>query len=254
MKRKSQQGVALVITLILLSVITFMAVTFLVVSRKEASQVNTLTQQANAKFASEAGLEEAKAQIIAQMFTTSNGLNFGLLVSTNFISATNFDTVNNVNALTNVTYVGLPNASLPQMLNNMIILPRVPVFIVTNKAAPNNLDFRYYLDLNRNGRYDTNGLVLNLDSNNAHHRHRRPFTFSVQVGDPEWVGILNHPDQRHSSSNLFVARYCFIALPIGNSLDVNFIHNQAQQLPPWYYVNWHGCRLPAQSGRRFMGN
>src|SRR5580704_17412290 len=88
---QSEQGVALVITLILLSVITFMAVTFLVVSRKEAAQVGTLTQQSNAKFASEAGLEEAKAQIIAQMLATGNGLNFGLLVSTNFISGTNYN-------------------------------------------------------------------------------------------------------------------------------------------------------------------
>ena len=35
MKRNSQQGVALVVTLILLSVITFMTVTFLALSRRE---------------------------------------------------------------------------------------------------------------------------------------------------------------------------------------------------------------------------
>ncbi len=34
---------------------------------------------------------------------------------------------------------------------------------------------------------------------------------------------------RHSSSNFFIGRYAFIALPIGNSLDINFLHNQAKQ-------------------------
>ncbi|HEX3797861.1 MAG TPA: hypothetical protein VH413_04100 [Verrucomicrobiae bacterium] len=229
MKRQSQQGVALVITLILLSVITFMAVTFLVVSRKEAAQVNTLTQQSNSKFASEAAVEEAKAQIIAQMLATGNGLNFGLLVSTNY-QMTNFFHGVGLASITNVSYTGLAAGDVPQLMNNLQILPRVPVFIATNKGSA-NLDFRFYLDLNRNGRYDTNGVVENFDSNGLPilDASQHP-TFSTQVGDPEWIGILAHPDQRHSSSNQFVARYCFIALPIGNSLDVNYSHNQSQQI------------------------
>ena len=52
------------------------------------------------------------------------------------------------------------------------------------------------------------------------------------VGDPEWIGILAHPDQRHSSSNYFIARYAYVAQPIGNSLDVNYIHNNTKQLTP----------------------
>ena len=127
MKRNSQQGVALVITLILLSVITFMAVTFLVVSRKEAAQVNTLTQQSNAKFGADAANAEATAQIVAQMLASGNGLNFGLLVSTNFQSGTNYDNQNNVTALTNVTYSGITSTAdllMPsEMLSNLLILP-----------------------------------------------------------------------------------------------------------------------------------
>ena len=97
---------------------------------------------------------------------------------------------------------------------------------------PNRPDFRFYLDLNRNGRYDTNGLVLEVDTNNRPILVNGLPTYTIRIGDPEWVGILNHPDQRHSSSNFFIARYCFIALPIGNSLDINFIHNQAKQISP----------------------
>jgi hypothetical protein len=48
------------------------------------------------------------------------------------------------------------------------------------------------------------------------------------VGDPQWIGILEHPDQPHSSSNRYIARYCFIAVPIGNSLDLNAIYNNAK--------------------------
>ena len=52
-RRYKQRHVALVITLILLSVITFMTVTFLVISRREGEQVDTTTQQNVAKFAAD---------------------------------------------------------------------------------------------------------------------------------------------------------------------------------------------------------
>ena len=53
----------------------------------------------------------------------------------------------------------------------------------------------------------------------------RPGTIS-ETGDPEWIGVLQHPDQPYGPNNLFVARYAFIAVPIGNALDLNAIHNQ----------------------------
>ena len=39
--------------------------------------------------------------------------------------------------------------------------------------------------------------------------------------------MLDHPDAPHGPNNRFVARYAFIAVPVGNTLDVNAIHNQA---------------------------
>src|ERR1035441_2990774 len=42
--RHPQSGVALIITLILLSVVTFMAITFLALSRRERSAVTTVTR------------------------------------------------------------------------------------------------------------------------------------------------------------------------------------------------------------------
>ena len=66
---------------------------------------------------------------------------------------------------------------------------------------------------------DAGGNIL-LDANN------NPVV-TFQQGDPEWVGVLEHPDAPHGPNNHFIARYAFIALPVGNSLDLNYIHNQA---------------------------
>ncbi len=79
----SRQGVALIITLILLSVVTFMAVTFLALSRRERGAVATVTDTAGARYAADAALANAEAQIIANALSTTNPYNFGLLVSTN---------------------------------------------------------------------------------------------------------------------------------------------------------------------------
>ena len=249
MKRPSQQvkqgeqGVALVITLILLSVITFMAVTFLVVSRHEGEQVDTTTQQNVARQAAIGIQQMAIAQAAAiYMAGAHNGyLNPGLIVSTNFLSP--FYDPNGVrNAVTNVNYTdinGNPLANpgdLQQMLANLQYLPRVPVFISTNKNQPNP-EFRFYLDENGNGKFDTNGLVMNQDVNGQPIPNAANPTFSIQVGDPEWIGFLEHPDQRHSASNYFLSRGAFIAIPIGEALDANAIHNQSRLSAPIMTAN-----------------
>ena len=221
---KSQRGVALVITLIFLSIITFMAVTFLVVSQHASQQVESTTHQVVAKQAAEAATEAAEARIISTMLGNQNGFNFGLMVSTNYQSPF-FDTTQPSGTINvaNVNYydnggVALPanSSSYLQMLNNLMVLPRPPVFVGTNK------DFRFYLDLNRNGVFDSNGPVTVL---NQFGNQETNF-----VGDPEWIGILEHPDQPHSRTNQFIARYIVFAQPIGNSLDANYIGNQSKQI------------------------
>ena len=51
------------------------------------------------------------------------------------------------------------------------------------------------------------------------------------VGDPEWIGSLERPEFAHSADNKFVNRYAYIAVPVGQTLDVNTIHNYAKTLP-----------------------
>ena len=222
---QSQNGVALIITIILLGVVTFMAIAFLALSRRERGAVTTVTDTAGARLAADAALASAEAQIVANALSTTNPYNFGLLVSTNYINPYVFQTGNDTN-FSDVNYYDpsgniLPGVRFLQNLANLWYSPRPPVFIPNPMNPSLPPDFRFYLDLNRNGRYDTNGWVENFDNNN-----NDLGTTSFQVGDPEWIGILQRPDQPYGPNNPFVARFAFIAVPVGNTLDLNAIYNQ----------------------------
>jgi len=80
---EGEAGIALVITLILLAVITFMAITFLVVATGEHSNVSVHTEQRRAAEAARAGVDEAGAAIMAEIMASGN-ITLGLRVSTNY--------------------------------------------------------------------------------------------------------------------------------------------------------------------------
>ncbi len=238
LRRHSSSGVALVITLILLSVITFLAVTFLAVSRNERRSVTTTTDQNLAKYATEGGFERAKVEVIAPILANTNPFAFGLLVSTNYINPAGYQT--GKDGYTNVSYSdpnGNPITGNDFLRNqaNLFYNPRPPVYIITNRNG--YADFRYYLDLNRNGRYDTNGYTLALGPtgrylhpNGTEDNNPVNGITNYYTGDPEWIGILERPDLPHSSTNFFRARYAYIVVPAGKTLDLNYIHNQASTL------------------------
>jgi hypothetical protein len=235
--RGTRSGVALVITLIFLAVITFMAVTFLVVARRERERAITQTTQSDAKFANDVAFEHFKAWFVASTLGRNNSYDIGLFVSTNYINPLGFDPTRFPNDIINVsyTYVGggqVAAKDMPKLVSNLRILPRVPVFVSTNRNAAFPPDFRFYLDLNRNGVYDTNGNGTNYVLGQYLRNPDNSFQTNSFVGDPEWIGILNNPEQCSSASNQFIARYAFIAIPIGNTLDLNYIHNQAKQPKP----------------------
>ena len=236
-------GVALVVTLIMLAVITFMTVTFLSLSTREKGAVTTATDQTIARLAAEAALERAKAELLAGILSSTNSANYGLLVSTNFVNRDGFDPSSVYDPRTNVNFEIrqgggiLSAADRLQNLANLLYDPRVPV-VVTNRAFANSNDFRYYLDLNRNGRHDRNGLwpVISADPANPYYDLNGNLMPAIVLGntasnfftgDPEWIGGLERPELQHSSTNKFLYRYAFIAVPTGKTLDVNYIHNQA---------------------------
>ena len=152
-ERSAERGVALVITLVMLSVTLVMAVAFLALARRERASVSTATDTTTAKLAADSALAAAQSQILASLLATNVGTyNFGLLISTNYISTNGFDE-SAVPSPTNVNYSHISTSFTPlnqndmmQNIANLQFLPRVPVFIQTNPGSP--LDFRFYIDLN----------------------------------------------------------------------------------------------------------
>jgi hypothetical protein len=256
MRRSSESAIALVMTLVMLSVITVVTVAFLALTQRERLAVAQSTQQGDAEFMAEAGAERAKAEIFTRYLAGNSNLNaVELLVSRNYIRTNGFIINDPVLSsqpanTTNVNYEyrtdGRPLLTEDEMIQNLANLyfdPRVPVFINTNVPGSPFVsnDFRFYLDLNRNARFETNGLYPIMDEKGGIGTNSMDF-----VGDPEWVGVLEHPHFPHSRTNRFIGRYAYIVLPAGKSEDVNHIHNQAKRLPspptlpatdPGYYRN-----------------
>jgi hypothetical protein len=222
----AERGVALVVTLIMLSLITFLAVAFLSLTRRERASVTVTVEQTDARLALDAGLARAQSDMITRLVEGNSFLSYDLLMSTNADNraglAPGSAALNNVSFFRPNPTPGLPAnpdisnlvppADLVQVISNLLFDPRVPVFAETNAGRP--LDFRFYLDLNRNQTNDPADLVAG------------------QPGDPHWVGLLQHPELPHSRTNKFIGRYAFIALPESKSLDLNFMHNYVNAALP----------------------
>jgi hypothetical protein len=229
--RRRQRGVALVITLILLSIITFMAIALLVLGHAERNATATVNDQANALLAAQAGNERAIQETLMPIMVSGNPFAYDLGVATNYINPNGFYTGNSSYNPTNVSYTyanGQPlnNNDLLQNLANLQYNPRVPV-IVTNPISGSN-EFRYYLDLNQNGTFEATGWLPET-------RNGQPMinpntgapVINWYVGDPQWIGGLEFADRPHGPNNRFIYRYTYIVLPAGKTLDVNYAHNQA---------------------------
>src|SRR5262245_5574480 len=103
MNRRHQQGIALVTTLIMLSVVTLMAIAFLAVSRRERTAVAVSSDRLDSRGMAEMAFQRAEAEIIARALATTNPFNYDLLVSTNLVTGQGFQQ-NNTNEW-NVSYL-----------------------------------------------------------------------------------------------------------------------------------------------------
>ena len=283
LSHRRERGVALVITLIMLSVVTITAVAFLAMSRRERASVGAAADQADAKYMAETALARAQANLSGRMMGLVQGTlppalragpgrfpnyvadapslarsEFGFLVSTNWqtpianpanpaaeissvVTRLQADAAGGVNSFanrasrTNILYAPnfTGNESSPQyraLLRSLYYDPRPPVFTTAaglgntlNNSGP--LENQFYLDLNRNGIYDTNGWAAPRNRNG----NLIPGApLEARFGDPEWIGILERPDEPHSGSNRFVGRIAYFVQPVGRTLDLNYIHNSAK--------------------------
>ena len=230
-----KRGIALVITLLMLSAITFLAVAFLAMSQRDRAAVTATLDVDSARNMSDAALNRAQAEIVAQMLARGDVLSYDYMVSRNYISP--FGYKNKDTDVTNVNYdiysstgpfnpqfnMSQNTAAWAQNIGNLFYDPRPPVFVVTNPAYPNNSDFRFWVDINRNGRFETNGYLPYVMDNGLTNGNWGYFN-----GEPEWIGVLRDPLNRHSATNPFTGRFAYMVLPIGKTLDFNYIHNWAK--------------------------
>lgn len=249
--QSSRRGVALVITLIMLSVVTITAVAFLMVARRERSAVAAAGEQADVRIAADAALNRARARILAQIASSGMRESPTLFVSTNFIApfyTRGFTAAGQglplgaaqsnqwYSALANVSYLyqgrpfDLNNTAeileYRRMLANLYYDPRVPVVARIGRmdTRVDSFEDRFYLDLNRNGRFETNGYILQRDITGRAIGTNRVW----HVGDPEWIGVLADPDRPHSGNNRFLYRIAYLVVPADQTVDLNYAHNQAR--------------------------
>ncbi len=214
------RGVALVVTLILLAIITTLAIAFIALTHRETSAVAATSSTTDAELAAEAGLERAKAEILAPFVRDNRG----------------------TNGITTVGPEMMVSVAVDQdriKAHSAYVDPSPPVYVNTNVSGGNGpLDDRHFLDLNRNRYFDETGLVpVTGNAKGGDGRYQRAFAESdgwnatnFVVGDPQWIGVLANPLRRHTNNNQYISRFAYLVLPAGRSLDLNAIHNQAIDL------------------------
>lgn len=256
-RSRSQRGVALVVTLILLAVITTLAIAFLGITQRETVSVDSMGRTTDAEMAADSALERAKAEILAVYpFRNQGAANGSFTMGPDmFVSACchNFDTNKIGDTPTAQQVIPYDRLDTQQRITNRYD-SAPPVFVNTNKPgvavdAQHPLDDRFYVDLNRNSMFEDTGHVPDTTDNSAGPGR---FQYAVQagnivtnwrVGDPQWVGVLRNPRQSHGPNNPYIARQAFMVLPAGRSLDVNWVHNDARNFnnpalgESWYSRN-----------------
>ncbi len=251
-----RNGVALVITLVLLSVILVVTFTLLALSRRERASVTTAQHLIDAEYMANAGFERAKATVAAQILGRTNMAAGGF--ATPIYQTYNTNTFQFFNAIERrvggdllvsssqgptdpraYTADFIARLQTPELGGgggggfggfNETRDARVPVFVRTNRTLPNApLDFRFYLDLNRNGTFESNGFFPLIDMNERPVPGATPTSVIeyYHTGDPEWIGMTAQAGLPHSPTNRFIGRYAYAVVPAGRTLDINTIHNDA---------------------------
>jgi hypothetical protein len=197
------RGAVLVVTLIMLSMITFLVMAFVGFSRFERASVEASLVRTEAGHALEIGLVGAQHEVMDLM---GRELNHGLVVSRNQDGAgVGMGTFTN-------------QASLVNFSRSLQDSPRVPVFIDRDGDGVQD-SFPFFLDLNS---------AFNADGS----RYQQSVTNNLgrlEGGDPDWIGLLQWPGQLHGPTNKFVARYAYLTVPAHKALNIRYHHNNLKR-------------------------
>ncbi|MDA7915763.1 hypothetical protein N9B94_00840 [Verrucomicrobia bacterium] len=224
---KKEEGIALISTLLMLSMVTFVAVAFLSLSRRERATVTVVKNITDARMMADTAKDRAISDIMSDLISQTNRFRYDIRNSRFYQRPGGFVSgeVSPTNA--NFSYSGgvrLDSADLLINIGNLFFDPRVPV-VVDLDGDRRGDEFRHYLDFNRNGRFEWTGTFEGTNNAGAPLGYQERF-----FGDPQWIGVLEQPDRVHSKTNKFVGRYSYIAIPISKTLDLNTIHNNGKQI------------------------
>src|SRR5688572_25159308 len=84
--KRNQNGIALVITLVMLAIVTVMAIVFLAVTRRERSSVKVTEETAIAKDMADAALERVKTEVMSKMNANGSKLHYDIFNSQAFFN------------------------------------------------------------------------------------------------------------------------------------------------------------------------
>src|SRR5687768_11339192 len=149
--KRNQNGIALVITLVMLAIVTVMAIVFLAITRRERSSVKVTEETAIAKDMADAALERVKTEVMSKMNANGSKLHYDIFNSQAYYNKgpqkfalsdpLGGSGITSGNASpTNVAHVSFWNSILfrseadyLRMLANLQYDPAVPVFVETTR-------------------------------------------------------------------------------------------------------------------------
>ncbi len=209
----------------MLSVVTFISVAFLALSRQERATVTVVKNITDARMMGETARDRAVSDILEELISRTNRFRYDVKNSRYYRRPGGF--VPGEISLTNAAYsygtgTGLDAVDLIINIGNLFFDPRVPV-VVDVDGDNRGDEFRFYHDFNRNGRFEWTGTFEGTNNLGAAIGRNEHF-----FGDPQWIGVLEQPDEVHSATNRFIGRYAYMAIPVSKTLDLNSIHNHAK--------------------------
>ena len=84
MNRQDERGIALITTLIMLSLVTFLSVAFLTLTRQERATVRVQTEITIAEEMGRGAVDRAVSDVFTQMLSTNPRHFYNFIVSTNY--------------------------------------------------------------------------------------------------------------------------------------------------------------------------
>ena len=115
-------------------------------------------------------------------------------------------------------------------VNHVFIDSNATPTIRVSQRFSTNQNVPVYIDTTGDGVQDTNSTYLNLNAEVNNPLLGGDLFFqpsnpeALVFGDPEWIGLLENPNEPHGPENHFVARTAYMVVPVSEILNVRYNH------------------------------